>query len=234
MLQIPKIIGHIWIGHLQAPQDWMKTWREYHPAWEYRLYDNEFLPSRRWKNQELINVFYARKEYAGVSDLMRYEILEEVGGFIPEADSICLRPTDELWDQAGAAYTVHENEVAKPGLVSPFLASVPKHQVFPYLQERAKRRNDPATLKPAWRSVGSRFLKFAIEEASQEIRSKLVIFPSHYFIPEHKDTGMYQGDGPVYCNQLWGTTLKRYKQDPTVDPEKMHKAHMQRLSENCD
>ena len=96
MLQIPKIIGHIWIGHLQAPQDWMKTWREYHPTWEYRLYDNEFLFSRRWKNQELINAFYARKEYAGVSDLMRYEILEEVGGFIPEADSICLRPTDEL------------------------------------------------------------------------------------------------------------------------------------------
>ena len=234
MLQIPKIIGHIWVGHLQAPQDWMKTWREYHPTWEYRLYDNEFLFSRRWKNQELINAFYARKEYAGVSDLMRYEILEEVSGFIPEADSICLRPTDELWDKAGAAYTVHENEVAKPGLVLPLLASVPKHRVFPYLQERAKQHNDPAAHKPAWRSVGNRFLKFAIEEASQEIRSKLVIFPSHYFIPEHKDTGMYQGDGPVYCNQLWGTTLKRYKQDPTVDPEKMHKAHMQHLRENCD
>ena len=165
---------------------------------------------------------------------MRYEILEEVGGFIPEADSICLRPTDEFQDQAGAAYTFHQNEVAKPGLVSPFLTSVPKHQVFSYLQERAKQRNDPASLKPAWRSVWNRFLKFAIEEASQEKRSKLVIFPSHYFITEHKDKGMYQGDGPVYCKQLWGTTLKRYKQDPTVDPEKVHKAHTQRLSENCD
>ena len=30
---------------------------------EYRLYDNEYLFSRRWKNQELINAFYARKEY---------------------------------------------------------------------------------------------------------------------------------------------------------------------------
>ena len=44
-----------------------------------------------------------RKEYAGVSDLMRSEILEEVGGFIPEADSICLRATDELWDKPDAA-----------------------------------------------------------------------------------------------------------------------------------
>ena len=50
MLKIPKIMGHIWVGHLQAPQTWMQTWRDFHPDWEYRLYDNEFLFSRRWKN----------------------------------------------------------------------------------------------------------------------------------------------------------------------------------------
>ena len=82
----------------KPPQEWMQTWRDYHPTWEYQLYDNEHLFSLRWNNQELINAFYARKEYMGVSDLMRYEILEEVGGIIPDADSICLRATDELWD----------------------------------------------------------------------------------------------------------------------------------------
>ena len=40
---------------------------------------------------------------------MRYEILEEIGGFIPEADSVCLRATDKLWNTTEAAYTVHEN-----------------------------------------------------------------------------------------------------------------------------
>ena len=39
---------------------------------------------------------------------MRCEILEEVGGFIPEADSIGLRVTDELWDKPDAGYTVHK------------------------------------------------------------------------------------------------------------------------------
>ena len=62
---------------------------------------------------------------------------------------MCLRATDELWDKPDAAYTVHESEVAKPGLVSPFLASAPNHPIFPYLQERAKRLNDPASLKHA-------------------------------------------------------------------------------------
>jgi hypothetical protein len=39
---------------------------------------------------------------------MRCEILEEVGGFIQEAGSICLRVTDELWDKPDVAYTVHK------------------------------------------------------------------------------------------------------------------------------
>ena len=94
-----------------------------------------------------------------------------------------------------------------------------------------KRRNDPASLKPAWQSVCNRFLKFAIEEASQDIKSKLVIFSVSLLYSEHKDTGMYQGDVTVYCNQLWGATFKRYKQDPTVNLEELHDAHMRRLNE---
>jgi hypothetical protein len=38
--------------------------------------------------------------------------------------------TDELWDKPDAAYTVHESEVAKPVLVSPFLVSAPNHPIF--------------------------------------------------------------------------------------------------------
>ena len=79
--------------------------------------------------------------------------------------------------------------------------------------------------------MGNRFLKFAIEEASQDLKSKLVIFPSHYFIPEHKDAGMYQGDGSVYCNQLCCTTFKQYKQDLTVNLEELNDANMRRLNE---
>ena len=43
---------------------------------------------------------------------------------------MCLRATDELWDKPDAAYTVHESEVAKPGLVSPFLVSAPNYPIF--------------------------------------------------------------------------------------------------------
>ncbi len=233
MIQIPKILGHIWVGHLPAPTEWLDTWKKFHPEWEYRLYDNEFLFSRRWRNQDLINAFYNRKEYAGVSDLMRYEILHEIGGFIPEADSICQKNTDELWTE-DALYSVYENEVNKPGLISPFLASTPNHKYLDYIQRRVRRRNHVDKLAAAWKSVGNRFLAHALKSSPPGEDHKVIIFPSHYFIPRHKKFERYSGDGPVYCDQLWGSTFGNYKVDPTVDVKTVHTDHMKRLEKRLE
>jgi mannosyltransferase OCH1-like enzyme len=75
----------------------METWKKKHPDWDYQLFDNSYLSSRRWRCEAQINEYMKRRLYAGVSDLMRYEILFEQGGFLPEADSICLRKVDELF-----------------------------------------------------------------------------------------------------------------------------------------
>lgn len=233
MVMIPKILGHIWVGHLPAPTEWMDSWKKFHPDWEYRLYDNEYLFSRRWHNQHLINAFYRRGEYAGVSDLMRYEILMETGGFIPEADSICQRTTNELWTKQ-ALYTVYENEEKKPGFVSPFLASAPQHEYLKFVNNRLWKSVSPETLEPAWRSVGNRFLRNCMNRLPPENlkHDKVVIFPSHYFIPNHKDVGAYEGDGPVYCDQLWGSTLSRYGKAQDIDVDAVRAKHMQILEEN--
>ena len=224
-LGIPKKLGHIWIGPLKPPTDWMDSWRDHHPTWEYRLYDNDFLFSRRWRAQPLINEYYRRGEYAGVSDLMRYEILLEQGGFLPEADSLCLRPTDELWTTP-SLYTVYEHEEKKPGLVSPFLASAPGHPYLDVILTRIMRRNRPEDLGAPWWAVGNKFLKRALATQPAE---NIVIFPSHYFIPKHKGSDRYDGDGPVYCDQFWGSTLNRYERPDGVDLEAMRQAHLSRL-----
>jgi mannosyltransferase OCH1-like enzyme len=221
-LGIPKRLGHIWIGPLKPPAEWMQSWRDHHASWDYHLYDNDFLFSRRWRTQPLINEYYRRGEYAGVSDLMRYEILHDVGGFIPEADSLCLRPTDELWTEPNL-YTVYENEEKKPGLVSPFLASTPKHPYLDAILKRIVRRNAPETLGAPWWAVGNKFLKRAL---ATQPADAVTIFPSHYFIPKHKDSPRYDGDGPVYCDQFWGSTLHRYEKPEGVDIEALRKDHI--------
>ncbi|MCX8510086.1 MAG: glycosyltransferase, partial [Rhodobacteraceae bacterium] len=125
---IPHKIGHIWIGPHTAPTEWMESWRVAHPGWTYQLFDNDYLLGRQFRNQRLINEYFRRKKYAGVSDLMRYEILYEQGGFLPEADSICLHPVDTLFTEA-RAYSVYEFPQGRTGMFSPFLACEPENPV---------------------------------------------------------------------------------------------------------
>lgn len=203
-LGIPKRLGHIWIGPYNPPLDWMQSWKEHHPDWEYVLYDNDYLQSSNFRTRAQIDEYWRRGDFAGVSDLMRYEILLKNGGFIPEADSVCLRPADELFP-APRAYTVYENEFVRGKLVSPILACEPQN---PFLEAIVSHMEglDPATMAEPWRATGN----LAIAKLIRSHTPDITVFPSHYFIPRHPDGEAYEGDGPIYAQQLFGTTRKAY------------------------
>lgn len=204
---IPRKLGHIWIGPHPAPEEWMASWRQAHPGWSYRLYDNDYLCGRRFRNQAQINAYFRRGKYAGVADLMRYEILHEEGGFLPEADSVCLHPVDELFTE-DRAYTVYELPEGRTGMMSPFLASNPGNPVIAKVIDRLARL-DPDRMGSPWTTTGNGFLK-RFFRANEALKSEITIFPSHYFIPEHFKGEAYAGPDRIYARQLWGTTLRAY------------------------
>ncbi|MGB0966700.1 MAG: glycosyltransferase family 32 protein [Halocynthiibacter sp.] len=207
MNSIPKRLGHIWIGPKPMPRHWMQTWPEKHPDWEYRIYDNDFLMEFPFRNRRLINEYFWRGEYAGVQDLMRYEILYKFGGFMADADSICLHPVDELL-KGKRACTVYDQQDTEKAGVSPFLAAEPRNPVLGEVIDRLGQLQPWDLLKP-WRSTGNRFLIRAIREIGEE---KVTIWPSHYFIPWHHSDpeDVYSGPDKVYAEQQWGTTRRAY------------------------
>lgn len=227
-VSIPKILGHIWIGTRKAPFKLMNSWKEFHPDWEYRLYDNEYLFSRKWQNQSLIAEYYRVGRFSGVSDLMRYELLYENGGFIPEADSVCLRSTDELWCKEHL-YAVYENETKVPGFISPFLASVSGHPYLKHVIKHIGRRWKPETLRAPWRTVGNEYLARRLKRKPPK---DFTVFPSHYFIPTFRTGEKYSGDDPIYCEQLYGSTKTRLKIYPSLpkNDEELRQEHFEVLS----
>jgi len=134
---INRIIHQIWVGPLPAPIKWMNTWKEKNPNWQYILWDNKKVFSRKWHNQRIIdhymNVYENNirgkgpggedkfvklkgQELLGdhatyyawhiLADILRYEILYEYGGYMPEADHICLRSVDNQFSDDIELYTV--------------------------------------------------------------------------------------------------------------------------------
>lgn len=167
-MKIPRLIHVVWIGSEPAPTKWINTWADKNPDWEFHYWDNDRVFGREWQNQEMID-FYLEKtkedsfklasggtmhherakyfQWHVIADIIRYEILYEYGGYMPGADSECLRSiNDKFGDEA--IYTVntghlyahlYENEFQAyrkrrfaPENASPILASVPKH---PFLEK---------------------------------------------------------------------------------------------------
>lgn len=222
---VPRNIGHIWIGPHDPPEEWLKTWRDAHPSWRYRLYDNAYLQGRTFRNQVLINEYYRRGKWAGVADLMRYEILLDEGGFLPEADSVCLHPVDALFNE-DRLYTVYEFPEGRTGLMSPFLASNPGNPILAQIIETLHELK-PEEMNSPWTTTGNGFLR-RFFRAHPDLKKQVTIFPSHYFIPEHYKGEPYTGTDRIYGRQLWGTTRgvyphsrvrRRFSTDPKPVPE---------------
>ena len=210
MSALPKRLGHIWIGPKPAPVKWMETWPQMHPDWEYTVYDNDFLAGYPFRLRPLINEYFWRGLYAGVQDMMRYEILYAFGGFMADADAICLHRVDELLDKP-RAYTVYDRpETDKFRGVCPFLASEPGNPFLGKVIDELAAQ-DPGSLRKAEVSTGNRFLMRMIREIAPS-EEQLKIFPTHYFVPWQKSDpdNVYDGPDTVYAEQKWATSTYAY------------------------
>ncbi len=94
-VRIPKIIHQIWLGS-PLPQKYIqlqKSWQEKHPDWEYRLWTDESVKNFKMQNQAL---FESATNWGEKADILRYEILYQIGGLYVDTDFECVRSFDTL------------------------------------------------------------------------------------------------------------------------------------------
>lgn len=97
-----RIIHQLWIGspfpaHLARLA---QTWRDHHPGWDYRLWDQAAIdtldmPYRRFYD-DAENIVPDDAVHQFRSDLARWVILRDHGGLYADTDTWALRPVDDL------------------------------------------------------------------------------------------------------------------------------------------
>jgi len=205
-MNIEKKITQIWIGPKPPPTKWMNTWKEMHPDWEHTVFTDQMLKSRTWFNQHLIDHYYKTEKWPGVSDLIRYELLWEQGGFMPEADSQCLNAVDELLvSPPDYAYSCWENENAKPGYICPIYAANPKNELIGLIIDTLHKLSPQELNAEPFRSTGNLFLCNLIRN-NPKLKNKLTLWPSYFFVPQWYVGPRYSGPGKIYADQFWGST----------------------------
>lgn len=205
---IPKTLHFIWVGdESKRPDNCIATWKAFHPDWQVKIWGNNALTDREWINAAHM-IEMSKREYNGVADMMRWEILYQEGGIVMDADSICLRRLDDdLLDCE--AFACWESEMARPGLIAAgYFGSCAQNsfvgQIILDIQSEAT-----VVDRLAWETVGPLRLTEAYRKYQYHA---LKIVPSYYFIPEHFTGVTYDGPGPIYAHQLWGSTRRSYDQ----------------------
>lgn len=90
---VPPLIHQIWLGERKPPIKLMTSWRLLHPNYKFIL----------WTDQKVAGLpLYNRKIYDWLksptmkADLLRYEILYQMGGVYVDVDFYCLRSITPL------------------------------------------------------------------------------------------------------------------------------------------
>lgn len=198
-MKIPKIIHHIWVGNKPMPAKLMQSWKDKHPDYQYILWDNEAVRNRKWRCEKQIEQMWLAERWNGVADILRYEILYDIGGFVAPADSVCLNPIDDLLDLE--CFCCYENEKIRANLLSPHIGTYPENPFLNFIVETIQNSDD-VLYDEVWKITGNALLTGAVQKYNYPI----VILPSYMFIPEHYTGNDYEGEGKIYARHFWGST----------------------------
>jgi hypothetical protein len=263
-MSIPKLITQVWVGPLPVPHAWTDTWQKFNPDWEYRLYGNDEIFGRKWQNQKMIDHYRRQAEQTAktgvfitsrgtkftgekatlfawhvIADVVRYELLYELGGYQPGADSECFAPIGDFFDGCGI-YTVRTGCLYQESRDRIF-SKMAEGKTLDATDIKQLRRLDPFHASPILASIpGHPFLKKTIDalkkikikdmgEAvdttgnclmARLIKENLEILPDLKFPDFEISAGNPHGsDHSKFCRHHSGTTHNRYSIGRGEKPE---------------
>lgn len=199
-MSIPKTFHAFW-GGPELPDElagYLAKWRELHPEWKFNLWTPENIPELR--NQDLYDhpEVYSPKSnpWQYRSNLVRYELLHDVGGVYIDCDLEPLRPMDELVE-CGAFIAKEDRNYVN----NAFMGSVPGSEwlvdILGGLRRRIIRKRD----KRSNRQTGAHYLTEVLKRHPEvEVLPSELVYPFHWSELHNRDRVPVAG---AYTRHMW-------------------------------
>ena len=200
---IPKILHFIWIGdQSKKPTACIDTWVKKNPDYEVRVWGNDSLTDRSWRNPKQLYDMLTKKDYAGASDVMRYEILYEHGGVYVDADTYCVKPLED-WLLDCESFASWEQELVRNNLIAnTVMGSVPGSEAMKLCIDEVATK-DCTEEKLAWMITGP----MLVTDVFFKKQANLTVYPSHFFMPKHHSGYVSKVTGHHFASHLWGSDI---------------------------
>jgi len=210
---IPKIIHIIWIGdQSKKPAQCIDTWIKKNPEYEVKVWGNNQVQGTNWKNYRQLHDMLIKKDFAGASDVMRYEILYEHGGVYVDADTYCIKPLED-WLLDCEAFASWEQELVRNNLIAnTVMGSVPGAEAMKMCMDEVATK-DCTEQKLAWMITGP----ILVTDVFFKGQANMTVYPSHFFMPEHHSGYVSKVTGHHFASHLWGSDIGYDNMDKTME-----------------
>ena len=179
-LRIPKIIHQIWLGS-PFPQEYEKiseTWKKFHPDWEYHLWTDDNINSLELKNQEAFN---KTSNLGAKSDILRCEILYQLGGLYIDTDFECLKAFDDIHYRCDFYAGVLPS--FEPCIMNSLMGSAPNNAIIREIINRISSTSNNGNPDEVFNATGPWHLTRCFFDVVKATAQKCIIFPSTFFYP---------------------------------------------------
>jgi len=216
--KIPKIIHQIWLGgELPKKYDkYVEKLKKINSNWEYRLWTDNDIELFGLKNIKLFNNI---KNLGAKSDILRYEILERIGGLYVDVDFDFIKPFDDL---CHLDFFAGEGHVQEPEVFNSIMASTSNHKyVSKLVSELQKKDTFVDTIDGVMNNTGPYFVT-KVFFSTCNTKDNVVIFPTKYLFPfpavyrnsvgedENSQKFIYSFvNENSYCLHLWHTNWQK-------------------------
>lgn len=179
-ISIPHIIHQIWIGN-ELPQKYnplIKTLKNKNSNWVYKLWtEKDILSLNDFKAKDL---FINTTNPGTKSDIARYEILRQFGGFYFDTDYECIQSLDPLADKS--TFIICQQLKTSDGLGNSIIASVPHHIIIEELANNISKTifND---IMEIINTTGPGYVTRIITENISKLKNTDAILPYDFFYP---------------------------------------------------
>lgn len=171
---IPHVFHQIWLGGEPLPaefEEYQETWRQHHPHWNLRLWTEEDLPEGLRRGE----VYERKRSPAERSDILRLELLWQLGGVYVDTDMECLKPIDQLLE----GIEFFAGHLKEERVNNAIFGAAPEHPLL----EQALRKLRPQKIGARFDKTASGALFFNSIVMKQAPAGGLILFPPHFFYP---------------------------------------------------
>lgn len=184
----PKIIHQIWIGDNPLPKYYKyfkASWKKYMPQYKYKLWKNRQITRKNFPiTFDTIQMLFKMqqqgyKKYAQISDLMRYEILYNHGGYYFDITFEPVKNMDAIFNKASKKTFVGCNEVTGQVnyLSNSFIGCTKNHDIVKNALANINKINYKSN------QISAQSGPFFLYKYYSLYKKQAHIFPTRYFYP---------------------------------------------------